>query len=154
MTTRTVLFVVPCGRNKLAHQAPARDLYNSAHFGYTLRQVEAKAARTSGSVVRILSALHGLVAADQQLDPYDVTMISPDSIGPHQLAVQLRDIDRNIEAHAFLPAVYLAAFAAAASYAEREHLAQVTVHNAYADAPGIGYQRRVLAQLTTTGGPQ
>jgi hypothetical protein len=146
VSTGLLLFVVPCGRNKLDRPAPARQLYSSAHFGYTLRQVEAEAAR-AGGVVRVLSALHGLIDPDQELAPYDVTMICDERISPHALAVQLRDLGRTIEVRAFLPAVYLAALLEAAFTAEREHLATVTVVNAYADAPGIGHQRHVLAQL-------
>jgi hypothetical protein len=147
--TETVLFVVPCGRNKLGRRAPARELYASQHFAFTLRQVE-MAARDQGGVVRILSALHGLVDADQELDPYDVSMACDGRVSDDTVAVQLRDLCRatlEIEVHAFLPAAYLACLRRAARYAAQEHLAVVTVHDAYQHAPGIGYQRRVLAEL-------
>ncbi|MCI2421106.1 hypothetical protein MOQ72_27050 [Saccharopolyspora sp. K220] len=151
VTTRNVLFVVPCGRNKLDRPAPARELYASPHFRFALRQVETQAADVPGSQVRILSALHGLVEPDTELEPYDVSMICENSISATALAVQLRDLcpaTLTIEVAAFLPAVYLAALRAAARVAAQEGLAAVTVHDAYISAPGIGYQRRVLARLT------
>lgn len=150
MADATLLFVVPCGRNKLDRPAAARELYASSHFRFALRQVET-AAHVEGGQVRILSALHGLVDPDTVLEPYDVTMISPNAISDHVLAVQLRDLALNtglkVEVRAFLPAVYLAALRFAARYADQENLADVTVHDYYENAPGIGYQRRVLARL-------
>lgn len=148
--TPTRLFVVPCCRAKLDRPAAARDLYASAHFQWALQQVETAAGEVGGTV-RILSALNGLVNPDAVLEPYDVTISSENSISPKALAVQLRVLapNRKTDVRAFLPAVYLAVLQAAARYANQDHLAAVTVHDAYTNAPGISYQRRVLAQLTT-----
>lgn len=149
-TSAPTLFVIPCGQKKTTHRAPARYLYASAHFAWSLRQVETAAVLAAGTRprVRVLSALHGLVEPDRVLDPYDVTWGDPDAIDPDTLARQLRDLGPRITATAFLPAAYLAAFTAAADLAARGQLVErITVHDAFAGTTGIGRQRHVLAGL-------
>lgn len=63
-----VVLVTCCGQ-KLAHAAPARDLYTSDLF----RKARAW-AETFGSRWFILSAKHGLLAPDAVVEPYDVTL--------------------------------------------------------------------------------
>jgi hypothetical protein len=145
-----MLFVIPCGAAKLDRPAPARELYTSPHFRFTLRQVAAAAYRADG-ILRILSARHGLVDPDTVLEPYDTTMTSVARVRTDTLAAHLRALAAPaaaIEVHAFLPARYLAVLREAAQHAIRGDLDTVAVHDAYRDAPGIGYHRQVLAQLT------
>lgn len=61
--------LVGCSKQKLPHPAPARDLYTSPLFRAARRYAE---ARCDGWFV--VSALHGVVAPDMVVAPYDVTM--------------------------------------------------------------------------------
>lgn len=140
----TLLYVVPCGAKKLAHADQARHLYTSPHFRYTLRQVEQHAARTGG-LVRILSALHGLVDPDQTINTYDLTMGEPGSIRPHELAIHLDRLTTTTntvdQVHAFLPRAYLYRLETACT------ITGLPLVDHYASALGIGYQRAVLSAL-------
>lgn len=141
------LLVVPCGRAKLDHPAPARRLYTGAHFRFVLDRVE-QAARGRGAAVRILSALHGLVDPEAELAPYDVTMTSPASVTAALLAGQLTEIGGLVAVTAYLPRAYLARLTAGAELLSPP----LVVHNAYAGCRGIGEQRRVIANLARIGG--
>jgi hypothetical protein len=61
--------LVGCVKRKHATPAPAADLYISTLFAGRRRAVEATCDRWY-----VLSAAHGLVAPDQLLEPYDVTL--------------------------------------------------------------------------------
>lgn len=61
------LVLVACVKQKLTHPAPARDLYTSDLF---CKQREY--AERAGVPWFILSAKHGLVAPDQELEPYNL----------------------------------------------------------------------------------
>lgn len=61
--------LVGCVKAKLDRPAPAADLYTSTLFTGRRRWVEQTCEQWW-----ILSALHGLVAPDTVLDPYDVTL--------------------------------------------------------------------------------
>lgn len=61
--------LVGCGAAKLAHPAPARDLYTGSVFTATSRH-----ARTAYDRWFILSAKHQLLHPDQLVDPYDETL--------------------------------------------------------------------------------
>ncbi|MFK4706064.1 hypothetical protein ABIC83_002903 [Roseateles asaccharophilus] len=63
------LVLVACGAQKLPHAAAAQDLYTGDLF----KKSRAWAERF-GSRWMILSAKHGLVAPDQVIEPYDVTL--------------------------------------------------------------------------------
>lgn len=70
--------LVACSKQKLAHAAPARDLYRGNLFRLSRTWVEARAhvfPRWG-----ILSARHGLVLPDTVLEPYDVGLrdLSPE----------------------------------------------------------------------------
>lgn len=143
------LLVVACGRTKLDRQAPARQLYTGSHFRFALAAVEREAARIAGAggaaQVMILSALHGLVGPDTALVPYDVTMVDAGSITAERLADQLADLGAEIKLIAFLPKAYVARLRAAADM--RTGQQSIMIDDAFATAPGIGYQRHVLATL-------
>lgn len=66
----TRVALVSCGKLKLDHPAPARDLYVGPLFA------DAKAHVLAGGYDHwfILSAEHGLVHPDRVLEPYDTTM--------------------------------------------------------------------------------
>lgn len=61
--------LVGCVKSKLEHTSPAQDLYTSPLF-------RGRRAAVAGRCDRwfVLSALHGLVAPDDLLDPYDQTL--------------------------------------------------------------------------------
>lgn len=102
--------VVPCGAKKLAHAAPARELYCSGHFRMILAAAEAEAEACGGEVV-ILSAKHGLVDLDAVVEPYDLRMGAEGSVGPLTISAQaiVRGwADEDVEVFAFLPAAYFA----------------------------------------------
>lgn len=58
-----------CSARKLGHPAPVRALYQGDLFRKGLAWAEATCDR-----VMVLSALHGLVALDQVVAPYDLTL--------------------------------------------------------------------------------
>lgn len=61
--------VVACSKSKLCHGAPARELYTSPLFKLSLAYAEQHCDK-----VYVVSAFHGLVELDQELDPYDRTL--------------------------------------------------------------------------------
>lgn len=61
--------LVGCGKSKLAHPAPARELYVGPLFRAHLAEAEASAPH-----VYVVSALHGLLPLDEVVAPYDVTL--------------------------------------------------------------------------------
>lgn len=61
--------LVGCGKSKLEHEAPARDLYTGSLF----RAARGWAERNADAWF-ILSAKHGLVHPDTVIAPYDVTL--------------------------------------------------------------------------------
>jgi hypothetical protein len=84
--------LVGCVKGKRTAPAPARDLYTSALFRGRRRWVEARCDRWY-----VLSALHGLVAPEQVLAPYDVTLTSAPVARRRAWAGEvLRDLDRTV----------------------------------------------------------
>jgi cytoplasmic iron level regulating protein YaaA (DUF328/UPF0246 family) len=60
------LYLIACSNKKLDHPAKGRDLYQGQAFKFALRASE----RAEADVI-ILSALHGVVALDEHIEPYD-----------------------------------------------------------------------------------
>jgi hypothetical protein len=123
-------------------------------FRHVLAAAEGEAAATAEALgvdteVMILSALHGLVALDEVLEPYDVKMGDSGSITAHQLAEQLGDhgIEYGDEIYAMLPKAYYRVLATAAELAD-----DIAVQNVFEAAPGIGYQRGVASSLLRSQG--
>lgn len=147
----TYFFVIPCGAAKAPGAAPARELYDSANFRLTLAAAQAEAEATTRDLgvearVLILSALHGLVELDAELEPYDVTMGSPEAIGPVALAASLvlAGAVEGDELYAFLPKAYRELLELAAT--------DLPVFDLYEAAPGIGWQRGVSSSLLRHAG--
>jgi hypothetical protein len=65
----TRIGLVGCVKTKRSFASPGKDLYASPLFRGRRRYVEASCDRWF-----VLSALHGLVAPDEVLEPYDVTL--------------------------------------------------------------------------------
>lgn len=141
-------FVVACGARKGSAPAPARDLYTGSLFRHVLKGVEAEAKATARDLGRpvtvlVLSAAHGLVTLDEVLAPYDVRMGQPGAVTVEQVADTAADlgIEFGDEVYAFLPAAYREVLAEALAADD------VTVHDTYEAAPGIGYHRGVASTL-------
>ena len=132
------IVVIPCGAQKLDTAAPADQLYTSQHFQLTYRAAR-KIAEDQGARVFILSALHGLVEPSAVLDPYDVKMGDAGSIKPAALAEQLAAINATTIT-TLLPRAYRLAMVRAGA----------VVTDMYANAPGIGYQRRIAAKILSS----
>jgi cytoplasmic iron level regulating protein YaaA (DUF328/UPF0246 family) len=60
------LYLIACSAAKLGHAAPAAQLYTGQAFRLAMA-----AAERAGADVIILSALHGAVSPDRELQPYD-----------------------------------------------------------------------------------
>ena len=144
-------YIIPCGAEKTTAAAPARNLYIGASFRNQLAAVEALAAhdRADGETVQILimSALHGLVTLDTVLEPYDLKLTRRTGITVDALAATAEQagIAWGDEVYSFLPAgqksPYFARLAAALDTLD------VWPQDVYEAAPGIGYQRGVIATV-------
>jgi hypothetical protein len=64
------IVLVSCARAKLRHRARAEDLYISDLF----RKSFAYARQLCPAAIFVLSAKHGLVRPDDQIDPYDLSL--------------------------------------------------------------------------------
>ncbi|MGM1060620.1 DUF6884 domain-containing protein [Saccharothrix sp. Mg75] len=150
---RKQLFVVPCSSTKLDIPAPARSLYTGSMFRYCFAIVEREAALTTAAGIPtrvvILSARHGLVDPDTEIAPYEQSMTTPGAVAAWRLADQLAAItdDHHTEIVAFLPKAYVARLREALDLIRRHHTHTLHLRDAYQAAPGIGHQRRVLADL-------
>lgn len=77
MNAPSTLILVGCGKAKRAAAAPARELYTGSLFRAARAYAEARACAPSGCPSvdwRILSAEHGLVHPDVDLEPYDTML--------------------------------------------------------------------------------
>lgn len=129
--------VIPCTGAKLGHRAPAAELYTGATF-WPAFAAATKLAGPTGRVL-ILSALHGLVAPTDELDPYNVKMGDAGSVTRATLVAQC--LSRRLWSHhvvTMLPKAYRDALAdALASMPHR-------FTDLYAGARGIGDHRSVM----------
>ena len=66
------LYLVGCGKAKRSGPAVARELYTGALFAKSIAYAEAQSKRDERGLVRILSALHGLVSPHETIEPYDL----------------------------------------------------------------------------------
>lgn len=82
--------LVGCCAEKLQRIAPARQLYRSALF-----QKAAAYAGSLGYDWMVISAAYGLIGADSQLAPYDVTMAS---LTPEQRQAWAHHVAQQLEA--------------------------------------------------------
>jgi len=64
---KTIVLLM-CGKNKLSHKAKAKDLYTSPRFQ---KSIEYAKTLTDYSNIYVLSAKHGLLGLEQEIDPYD-----------------------------------------------------------------------------------
>ncbi len=76
MSQSPSLCVVGCGKSKLSHAAPARELYTGPLFRDALGYATQPGRFAE---VRIISAKHGLLRLDQVVEPYDLKLGSADA---------------------------------------------------------------------------
>lgn len=69
----TAIVLIGCTKQKAPTAAPARELYRGRVFEASVAYAEALGAQWF-----VLSALHGVVAPDQVIEPYDVTLVGAD----------------------------------------------------------------------------
>jgi len=62
------IVLLMCGKNKLSQKAKAKDLYTSPRFQ---KSIEYAKTITDYSNIYVLSAEHGLLGLEQEIDPYD-----------------------------------------------------------------------------------
>jgi hypothetical protein len=72
MMSNTIV-LISCGAHKLSHKSIAEHLYTSERFKKSI--VYAKRMTTNNNVF-ILSAKHGLLPLDREIEPYDKTLLS------------------------------------------------------------------------------
>lgn len=130
--------VIPCGGAKLDTADKARRLYTGSMFQDALRTA---LQITDDQHVYILSAKHGLVSLDTELEPYDVKMGDAGSVS--EATIREQAIQLGITGHVLelLPKAYHRALRNAIEDLE------VQPEWAFATCRGIGDQKGVLAQL-------
>lgn len=148
--SRQSLVLIPCAATKLSHPAPAGELYDSAHFRFTLRAGRAR-AHAIGARVAILSARHGIIDPRIELAPYNVTIGDPEATTPRTLAGQLA-VWRIGHIETLLPARYLKLTREAVELLHSSGTV-LRLDNLFQQAPGIGYQRAVLKQMLGSSRP-
>jgi hypothetical protein len=100
--------LISCGKNKLEHAAPARQLYTGTQFRLALQV----ASCLFGEVL-VLSAKYGLVGLEDVLEPYELSMrdVAPEEREPWGrnvvAALQARYPGELLELHAFASAPYV-----------------------------------------------
>ena len=135
------IVIIPCGGAKLGAPAPAAELYTGSMFRDTLTTAR---AMTTENNIYILSALHGLIALDKVVAPYDVKMGSGDEVTDGLVADQLEQITGGpfngaVTIEALLPNRYAAKLMAARRF--------YPIVSHFHGCAGIGYQKQRLAQL-------
>jgi len=68
MEKMETIVLLMCGQNKLSQKAKAKDLYTSPRFQ---KSIEYAKTLTDYSNIYVLSAEHGLLGLEQEIDPYD-----------------------------------------------------------------------------------
>ena len=134
----TKIVIIPCGGAKLETSAPARDLYTGSMFRDTLTTAR---TMTTENNIYIISALHGLIALDKIVEPYDLKMGQRGTVETSTLEQQLNEILPKTEAFvidALLPKAYNEALETAYPY---------WIENHFAGTKGIGYQKQVLKSI-------
>lgn len=66
------IVLIGCGKSKVDYRTRADELYTGALFRLSLKYAHTLAP----DAIYILSALHGLVELDKELDPYNKTLNS------------------------------------------------------------------------------
>lgn len=82
------LVIVACGHRKRAVRSLACDLYTGPYFRACLGHALAQARSAPAESIFILSARHGLIPGDVELDPYDTRLGDPEAVTPARVREQ------------------------------------------------------------------
>lgn len=138
LCVRETFLIIPCGSDKAEAPAPAAELYVGGMFRSALAAAKAEADACGGTVL-ILSALHGLIALDTIVAPYDCKMGDESSVSVERIAEQAQELGVvwGADVYAFLPRAYFDRLDAAL------RLDDVYAAQVYEACGGIGEQRGV-----------
>lgn len=90
----TKVALIACASQKLRHKAAAKELYTSALFKLSV----AYARKLRCDEIMILSAKHGLIALDTEIEPYDLTLKSqPNKNIKHWADDVLRELQKRFD---------------------------------------------------------
>ncbi len=81
------LVVIPCGKKKAAHAAPAGELYQGSYFTAILTY--AKTLSPDDRIV-ILSGKHGLLRLTDVIEPYEQRIDQPGAVTVKRVELQAR----------------------------------------------------------------
>ncbi|MFI9507261.1 DUF6884 domain-containing protein [Nocardia sp. NPDC052566] len=132
------LVISSCGARKAPAACSAGSLYTGSYARMCLRAARALAA---DSDIRILSARHGLLGLDREVQPYDTRLSSRDAITADRLRAQAAD-----DGLLHRPVIVLAGSAYTALV--RQVWTEVTTP--LAGLPGMGAHLARLADIATT----
>ena len=79
--------LIACGKTKTPHAAPAKDLYQGTLF----KKSYAYALAEGFDEIYILSAKHGLVHPDTELEPYEETLVGKPKRHREMWALQVQN---------------------------------------------------------------
>ncbi len=89
---RKRIVLIPCVSQKLTHRAKVRNLYTSTLFKLNLKYAE----KLAPDEIFVLSAKHGLLSLDQEIEPYEQTLNNMRSseikLWANHVLTQIRDI--------------------------------------------------------------
>ena len=75
------VFLITCVKSKQAQKAPAKEMYTSALFKGYLNYIESVKEKVPQPYeAYILSAKHGLLELDQEIEPYDETLLKMSTV--------------------------------------------------------------------------
>ncbi len=98
MKTGKTIALISCVSMKLDKKAKVKDIYISPLFKKNLEY--ARNRNTPDESIFILSALHGLIGLEEEIDPYDVTLIDMSTREKNQWA---RKVFKQIQNHPDIP---------------------------------------------------
>lgn len=133
------LVLVACSVDKLDRRAPAGQLYTGSLFALALRAAK---ALTDDAMIRVLSARHGFLALDTELDPYNTTWSDPERITIPELWRQAAALPTFAEVISLMPTAYTKVARVAL---------EGPVMAPLRHAGGIGWMRHRLALIADTG---
>jgi hypothetical protein len=86
----TPLVVIPCAARKLAHPAPAGELYVGSY--HRACRAAADKLTAGGGATLVLSGLHGLVPLTRVLRPYETRITAPGGVDTSKLREQAGEL--------------------------------------------------------------
>jgi len=133
-----VLTLIDCGKAKVDHPAPAKDLYTGSQF-----KGARQAAEALGYPWAVINAHHGITYPDTILEPYEHPPMHgnerPTSLIELRTRLALAEWD------------VIIALTTRAYTAQAERAAPGRVIPVLAGTKGMGYQRAIFVQIRGTG---